>query len=272
MPEGAEVARVAFSLHERISGDWIYKIKHNSKSRYAKAIGGIKNVDTLCFPLFISRIYPKGKKIIFECIDSEKNQVYLVSLLAMSGRWQYEEGKHSGVELKLSKHSVFFDDQRHFGSLIVCLSEADLVETLKSVGPDLLNEDVSFETYKKVIENKRIKTKQICAFLLDQKYFSGIGNWVRAEVLYESGIAPFRTLESLNDEEIYLLYYYSIKVLRDAFQVRGLTITNYIDPDGEYGEYQVKVYGKTKDPYGNEIVKNTFSDKRTMHWVPSIQK
>ena len=70
----------------------------------------------------------------------------------------------------------------------------------------------------------------------------------------------------------YLLYYYSIKVLRDAFQVRGLTITNYIDPDGEYGEYQVKVYGKTKDPYGNEILRSTFSDKRTMHWVPSIQK
>ena len=75
MPEGAEVARVAISLHERISGDWIYKIKHNSKSRYAKATDGIKNVDKLQFPLFISRIYPKGKKILFECIDSEKKKV-----------------------------------------------------------------------------------------------------------------------------------------------------------------------------------------------------
>jgi endonuclease-8 len=272
MPEGAEVARVAISLHEKISGEWIYKIKYNTKSRYAKAIGGIKNVDKLCFPLFISRIYPKGKKIIFECIDNDKNQIYLVSLLAMTGRWQYEEGKHSGVEIKLSKYSVFFEDQRHFGSLIVCLNEDDLTEALKGVGPDLLNEDVSFDTYKEVIGNKRIKTKQICAFLLDQKYFSGIGNWVRAEVLYESGIAPFRTLESLSDEEKYLLYYYSIKVLRDAFQVRGLTITNYIDPDGEYGEYQVKVYGKNKDPYDNEVIRSVYSDKRTIHWVPSLQK
>jgi DNA-formamidopyrimidine glycosylase len=299
MPEGAEVARVAISLHEKISGYWIFDIKINEKSRYYKSIypnpdislsgyksehkylpmpGYIDKMENVKFPIFISRIYPKGKKIIFECIDFKGKIINLVSLLAMTGRWQYTEGDHSGLELKLYKKdfdngkSLFFDDPRHFGSFVICLSPEDLEETLKSVGPDLLNEDIPFHYYKEVLTQKRLAKKEICAFLLEQKYFSGVGNWVRAEVLYESKIAPNRKLESLSEVDMYLLYYYSIKVLREAYQVRGLTIANYIDPEGEYGTYEVKVYGREKDPFGNEVLRSTFSDKRTMHWVPNVQK
>lgn len=278
MPEGAEVARVASSLHEKISGYWIYNIKINEKSRYYKE-GYIEKVKDISFPIFISRIYPKGKKIIFECKTLiTKSTIYLVSLLAMTGRWQYTQGDHSGIEFNLFKNDfndskdVFFDDQRHFGALIVCLNEEDLKETLKTVGPDLLNEDIDFHYYKEVLTQKRLVKKEICAFLLEQKYFSGVGNWVRAEVLYESKIAPWRALGSLNETEIYLLYYYSIKILREAYKVRGLTISNYIDPDGEFGTYDVKVYGREKDSLGNEIIKSVYSDKRTIHWVPTIQK
>jgi DNA-formamidopyrimidine glycosylase len=277
MPEGAEVARVAISLHDKISGYWIYSIKINEKSRYYR-FGCIDKLERLSFPIFISRIYPKGKKIIFECKDKKGSNVYLVSLLAMTGRWQYTKGIHSGIEMTLFKTDfetqlfLFFDDVRHFGSFIVCLSAADLDETLKGVGPDLLNEYISFQFYKEILTNKRLAKKEICAFLLEQKYFSGIGNWVRAEVLYESKIAPWRILGSFSETELYLLYYYSIKVLREAYIVRGLTISNYIDPEGELGTYEVKVYGKEKDPLGNEVSRNTYSDKRTMHWVPNIQK
>jgi len=190
----------------------------------------------------------------------------------MSGRWQYDEGKHSGIELVFDDYSLFFEDQRHFGSLVVCFGKEELNLSLKAVGQDLLSDDVSFEDYNHVISNKRIRTKQICSFLLEQKYFSGIGNWVRAEVLYECGIAPFRTLESLTIGEKKLLHFNSIKILRDAYKKKGLTIMNYISPDGEYGTYDVKIYMKDKDPEGNDIVRETFSDKRTMHWVPIKQK
>jgi len=272
MPEGAEVKRVADSLHIKISGKWIQGIQVNEKSRYFK-VGGIKDVEKLLFPVFISRIYSKGKKILFECKEPKSSQdIHFISSLAMSGRWQYEEGKHSGIELILEDKSIFFEDQRHFGSFLVCLDDKSLHSAMKAVGPDLLSENVSFDEYNKVLSQKRISQKQICAFLLEQKYFSGVGNWVRAEVLYESRIAPHRTLESLTQEERYKVYYFSIKILREAYSVRGLTITNYIDPEGEYGRYDVKVYAKEKDPEGNEIVRNTFSDKRTMHWVPALQK
>jgi hypothetical protein len=61
---------------------------------------GLENIK---FPIFISRIYPKGKKIIFECRDLKGKIIHLVSLLAMTGRCQYTKGDHSGLELKLYK-------------------------------------------------------------------------------------------------------------------------------------------------------------------------
>jgi formamidopyrimidine-DNA glycosylase len=143
---------------------------------------------------------------------------------------------------------------------------------LKAVGPDLLSENVSFEIYNEVISQKRIKNKQICSFLLEQKYFSGIGNWVRAEVLYKCRIAPFRTLESLSEDNKKSLHSVSIQILNEAYSKKGLTISNYIDPEGEFGTYNVKIYMKEKDPEGNEIIRSVFSDKRTMHWVPEVQK
>lgn len=272
MPEGSEVARTAYSLNKKLSGKWLHSIKINEKSRYHK-VGGIEKIDRTPFPIFLDKIYSKGKKVIFECKTLVKElNIYLISALAMSGRWQYEEGKHSGIEFCFEDMSTFFEDQRHFGSLLICFGEEEKKSALKSVGPDFLTEEISYETYNEVLSRKRIGKKEICSFLLEQKYFSGIGNWVRAEVLYESRIAPYRTLESLNDEEKRRLYYYSSKILKDAYEVKGLTITNYIDPDGDLGTYDVKVYMKDKDPEGNDIVRSTFSDKRTMHWVPSLQK
>lgn len=263
---------MAVGLHEKLVGKCLKSIQINQKSRYAK-VGGIEKVERIPFPLRIARIYAKGKKVIFECSTFVDGfNLYLLSTLAMSGRWQYEEGKHSGIELVFDDCSAFFEDQRHFGSLVICFGEEELKLSLKAVGPDLLSDEISFEDYNQVISNKRIRSKQICSFLLEQKYFSGIGNWVRAEVLYESGIAPFRTLESLSLEEKKLLHYNSVKILREAYTKKGLTITNYISPNGEYGTYDVKVYMKDKDPEGNDIVRETFSDKRTMHWVPVKQK
>lgn len=279
MPEGPEVKSVAVALNDKIQGLYITQVVIDNLSRYFRNHSLQNSLDKLKFPLKILRVYSKGKKILFECIDIEGAKFYLVSALAMSGRWQYFKGKHSGIKLVLfkvtdksmfQKYELFFDDQRHFGSLIVS-SEADLHLYLKGVGPDLLSEEISFEHYKSVITLPRLKNKEIGWFLLQQKYFSGVGNWIRAEILYECKIAPNRKLKDLSEEDLKHLYHWSIKILKDAFNVKGLSISNYIDPEGNYGTYNVKVYMRKKDPKGRPVITSRFSDKRTIHWVPEIQ-
>ena len=277
MPEGPEVKSVAVSLDNKISKLYINDIIIDILSRYYKNPSLLDSLSKVSFPLHILKVYSKGKKILFESVDSDGLKIYLVSALAMSGRWQYTKGKHSGIQMNLTstkagevKYRLYFDDQRHFGSLVV-VHESELSKILKSVGPDLLSEDVSFDEYKDVITLPRLKTKQIGWFLLQQKYFSGVGNWIRAEILYECKIAPNRKLGDLTDSDIKHLYHYSLKILKDAYKVKGLTISNYIDPEGNYGTYKVKVYMQKTDPLGHKVITSVFSDKRTIHWVPEVQ-
>jgi DNA-formamidopyrimidine glycosylase len=277
MPEGPEVKSVAVSLDNKISKLYINDMLIDELSRYYKNPSLINSLSYAKFPLHISKVYSKGKKILFECVDSDKVKVYLVSALAMSGRWQYTKGKHSGIQMNLTstkagdvKYRLYFDDQRHFGSLVVAY-EDELPKILKNVGPDLLSEKVTYEEYKTVISLPRLRSKQIGWFLLQQKYFSGVGNWIRAEILYECKIAPNRKLEDLSEIDIKHLYHYSLKILKDAYSVKGLTISNYIDPEGNYGTYKVKVYMQKIDPYGHKVITSVFSDKRTIHWVPDVQ-
>ncbi|XP_054069852.1 endonuclease 8-like 1 isoform X2 [Rissa tridactyla] len=72
-------------------------------------------------------------------------------------------------------------------------------------GPCVLSEYQAFrENVLKNLEDKAFD-KPICEALLNQKFFNGIGNYLRAEILYRLKIPPFEkartVLEALKDQE-----------------------------------------------------------------------
>ena len=106
---------------------------------------------------------------------------------------------------------------------------------------------------------------------MEQKYFSGIGNYLRAEIMYRNKINPRKTLCSFTDSDIINLYNMIIKQMLIAYGSRGLTIKSYWDPEGNTGKCPLQVYNRKLDPFNNPI--ETFKDKskRTVHWVPIVQ-
>ena len=71
-------------------------------------------------------------------------------------------------------------------------------------GPDPTKDFDEF--YKNVTYNldKKIFDKPICEAILDQKYFNGIGNYLRSTILYYLDINPFSTARDIikNNKEI----------------------------------------------------------------------
>lgn len=283
MPEAGEIRLLRDSLQKYV-GKQIISIKWDKNSKFSKH--PIKNQNLIKFPLNIAKIWCRGKVLIFETKSMNKT-VYLVSQMGMSGYWSSEKNKHGnlwftfGIQSKskpgywYTKEILYFNDQRHFGNLIFTDS---LTEVWKKHGPCLLytslckfdkikseQNHISLTDYIGKLNNKRIKNKQICAFMLEQKWFSGIGNYLRAEILYQAKIIPDRKLCELSQSDKEKLYKTSLKVIYSAYKSRG--------PKGYYddGKFTLKVYMKEQDPYGNPVVSQTFSDKRTMHWVPKIQ-
>ncbi|KAI6646002.1 Endonuclease 8-like 1 [Oopsacas minuta] len=85
-------------------------------------------------------------------------------------------------------HSLFFSDQKGWGVWHIA-EKGELWSDNR--GPDPLTEYDLFR--KNVLSN--LKAKQfnncICEALLEQLYFNGIGNYLRAEILFRAGINPF---------------------------------------------------------------------------------
>jgi DNA-formamidopyrimidine glycosylase len=286
MPEGPEVRRMADSLQARIAGKSILRFNITDKSRYFKT--GMAQFEELKLPLDIRKIGSRGKRIIFYCsyLDSRtqvETPVWLVSFLGMEGRWQFVPGSHSGIQISIG-HSIYskpilrvreltlyFNDQRHFGSLIICLNLEQFETAFAKIGPDLLNDPITLENYIAVARQKSLVNKEVVWFLMEQKYFSGVGNYLKAEILYHSQIHPSRKMVELTDADLEKLYTSTLSIINESYLHGGLTIATYADANGVVGRYERKIYNKDFDPLGNPIVRHQFSDKRTTHWVPSIQ-
>ena len=298
MPEGPEVHTIADWLESQVVGYTLHKIKYNETSRYGKlkpicdstgeqlfddtdkpllkevGLEGLLELKDL-LPLTITEIAAKGKKIIF-LLEGKDTSVFLVSSLMMEGKWQWEQGKHSDLWLVVSspsgeKHNLYFDDSRHFGTIEIVFGEQNLLIRLKEVGPDLLTDEITDREWLSKIRNGRIKNKKIGLFLMEQKYFSGIGNYLRAEILYAAKISPHRILSSLSDQEALCLLSKSCSLIRESYEAQGATLATYRNPHGGKGGFQVLVYGKKTDPDGNPVIAEDIGDKRSTHWVPSIQ-
>lgn len=267
MPEGPEVKRMAMNLAERIEGKVL---------EVADVLGGkwiknpIPNISDFKenLPSKVLNVNVKGKSI----------QIYLENgwtiwnTLGMSGGWRDVQGKHSHFKLKvIDGKTVWFEDVRRFGNIIFIKTEQELQKRLNNIGPDLLNENVDIEMFSSVI--RKAKRRAICKVLMDQKCFGGIGNYLKAEILYRAKISPWRICSDLTDEEILGLYKFSILVIKKSFEQGGATLATYTDMNGNKGEFvfSFHVYMKDKCPLGFDVRREITPDGRTTHWVPEVQ-
>jgi endonuclease VIII-like 1 len=111
----------------------------------------------------------------------------------MSGCFQFRPPTelHKHAHLNFTAHSLdtglgvlSYVDTRRFGTWA-------LGEWGKDRGPDPTTEYDEFRASVLDNLNKPLFDKPICEVLLDQKYFNGIGNYLRAEILHRARVAPF---------------------------------------------------------------------------------
>ena len=270
MPEGPEVRVTAEAINNEIAGDYITYIQVNKSSRYHKS--GINNHYCVSYPLEVSSVDSKGKKIRFHCYDNDGNSITIISALAMEGNWKLYSGKHAGIELHMESGKVlYFHDTRHFGTFHICVNDDEYDFVMKDVGPDLLNEDISFEEFDEVISRYKLGKKEICWFLMEQKFFSGVGNYLLAEILYASRVLPYRTLNTLSEDEKYDIWSNTTRLIRESYESGGMTIATYFSMDGSPGSFSCVCYGNKYDPNGYPILRGTFSNGRTSWYCPDMQ-
>lgn len=268
MPEVVEVKLTSEELHAAMAGRYITSIKLGERAKH-------RGMDKIKMGTLINQVYSKGKKIIFELIYKGQYS-YLCSSLLMEGHWGWDNslphiqlsigyGRKANERIYVTENRIYFDDTRYFGSNVVYPN----TDFLSAIGPDYLQDKIDPNLYYQVASKVR---SQISTFLLEQKYFSGIGNYLKSEILYRSKIHPARITKELSKTELLRILRIAIETINESYQAGGLTIKSFRTPSGIDGRFQCLVYGQSYDPNGYPVIKETFKDGRTTWYVEEIQR
>lgn len=282
MPEKAEIWRMA----DILNGEFIGCVCHYViiMPKYRRSFGnelyssmplnyqlkeGFKQID---FGLKLSRVTSRGKKIIFEFNEKSGPQYRFVSGCGLTGHWMLTQSNNTAIILRFGDRYAFYEETRIGGNFSICaFGSTEYNHIFKDVGPDLSTNEVTWELYYGILKNPKTNNWTIYDFMMEQKFLSGNGNWMTAEILYKCCINPKRLKSYLSDTDIWNLFNWNKKVIFDAYQKGGLTIRDYVDPLGQKGTYEVECYGLSFDKQGNIIIKEENSKGRKMHYCPVVQ-
>ena len=131
-------------------------------------------------------------------------------------------------------------DPRRFGRIALLAGEK-LQEELQRFGADPLK--ISMDEFERRVRARRARIK---ALLLDQGFLRGGGNIYADESLWKARIHPARIGTRLSVEEAGSLHGALQLILEKAIMLRGSSISDFLDAEGEPGEYQLhhKAYGR----------------------------
>lgn len=150
-------------------------------------------------------------------------------------------GKHTHVCLLLDDgRELRYTDPRRFGR-IAYLTKALLAEELTGFGADPL--EVGEQEFADRIIGRRARIK---ALLLDQSVLRGVGNIYADESLWRAKIHPARLGVNIDKKQAETLRRVLQDILRKAILMRGSSISDFLDAEGEPGEYQRhhRAYGR----------------------------
>lgn len=263
MPEGPEASFLSATINEKYAGKKLTAIKIVS-GRYTRHGAPEGYADFLKdLPARLEKVESKGKVIFFYFA----NGVTMISRLGMTG-WWYQAGAAPRWRENTDKPNVIFEfdgtpaliytDFRNFGTLNFT---RDPTPDLDELAPSIMGAAPSIGE----IPARRGEWLLEDA-LVDQKFLvSGIGNYLKSEILYAAEISPLRKIKDVAPEEWAL-------ILREARRISRLMLAQLYK--GDPSEYigAMKVYQRDTDPLGNKIERHTTKAGRTSFWVPQIQK
>ena len=267
MPELPEVETIRQDLRRKILDKQIIDVQILNKKTVQNEEGKFLRILTNNRIKEIDRV---GKLLIFEL--NRKN--FLLAHLKMTGQLIYVKDKPFGLaqgrEITAGGHSerntdlnlphkhtrviitfednakLYFNDLRLFGYMKI-VGEKDKEKIKLAFGIEPLTKNFTLSNFENIFKNRKTSLK---AILLNQQLIAGLGNIYADEVCFAAGVNPFKPANELKKPEIKKLFLEIQKVLKQAILSRGTTFNNYVDSDGNKGNYleHLKVYGRADEP------------------------
>jgi formamidopyrimidine-DNA glycosylase len=208
----------------------------------------------------ILNIIRKAKKLYFILTNDKKIIVHL----KMTGQLVYKykdnitsgghpinllnqtlPNKHSHIIFTLEKGTLFYNDIRMFGYVILSKNHSSEEPEYKGIDP--FDQEFTLEYFTSKLINQPGNIKKV---FLEQKIVFGIGNIYSDEICFASKVIPTRLCKNITTKEAKIIYDKILMILNEAIDDGGSSIANYLLGDGTQGNYAKKhrVYGRSGKP------------------------
>ncbi|MBU6339504.1 MAG: bifunctional DNA-formamidopyrimidine glycosylase/DNA-(apurinic or apyrimidinic site) lyase [Rickettsiales bacterium] len=270
MPELPEVETIRLGLSNLIGRKvkTTFQSNKNLRIKSTKDLNLIKNHK-------ITTINRRARYLIIDFDNSHS----LIIHLGMSGRLTvsktFQHLKHDHFACEFNDNSwLIFNDPRRFGFV-------DLIETknlkshkmLTKLGFEPLSDEFNFKYLKEKLSRKKMNIKTT---MMDNEIVVGVGNIYINESLFSAGISPLKNANELNDKEIKLLISTIKKTIKNAIELGGSSINDYVDSEGNLGNFQnnFKVYGRNgqKCLICKNLVRKIVQNGRSSFYCSKCQK
>ena len=231
MPELPEVDTIKSQLQTILP----FKISQIYFSPHSTSL--IKKTDFDLMEKVIYKISRHGKWLLFDL----KPLGCIMSYLGMSGTWRLSHSplneKHKHIEF-IDEHNPHYKylsyvDPRRFGHFYI-LNNLNFNSKMKTLPYDVTSKDFDENQITELLF--MYPERKIKSYLLDQKAFPGIGNYLASEICARAGILPIRPAGSLEPVEIFNLSLAIKTVIHNALISNGTTFGGgYRDSFGEKG-------------------------------------
>lgn len=251
MPELPEVETVARGLQRQIAGRRILSISLGKTD----FIDNPREIEEELPGRAIRDVVRYGKFLLLRLTAKEDAgasdcESALLVHLGMTGMLRPQtadepHAKHTHVVALLDDgRELRYTDPRRFGRMAYLAGES-LQEELRRFGADPL--EAGLDEFTAKIRGKRARIK---ALLLDQSVLRGVGNIYADESLWKAKIHPKRLGARLRKEQVKELYRALQGILERAIVMRGSSIADFLDAEGQPGEYQRhhRAYGREGKP------------------------
>ena len=259
-------------------------------------------------PLKVLDIKTKGKFMYFIL----ENDFYIFSTLGLKGGWTYKLNNNNSkkvgdykfpklldyiskeiyekyhktsinnlnvaFKLKGLNKIVYYYDSLSFGTLKVIDNKEELEKKLNQIGPDIMDDITTISIFIDQITKKNNLDKYIGNVIMNQKVISGIGNYLRSDILWLSRISPFRKIKDLSYKELETIYNNSRKLTWENYDLKKGIKNKIIEKKDIFPRdfnRNFFVYMCEKDIYDNPvIVENLYegSVQRKIYYCPKYQK
>lgn len=177
-----------------------------------------------------------GKILLLNIQDEKNNSYSLIFNFGMTGFFDFnytekiKNNKHTKIAFftKEENYALAFNDVRNFGNWK--LDENDLFPL--EGGSRSFDPVRDFEKWKNQIENnihRKTFNKPIYEMLLDQKWFNGVGNYLRSTILYYIDDNPFISAKDFIQRNP-CFFNKVYEVLQNSYKLGGGQIADWKNP------------------------------------------